>query len=292
MHLTRIPAPPGAVDALKAETRGLFDRDFPLPGDADLTPLLPESGGVPVYWVTAHGHTSLDRGVVLYVHGGGFQSRMPELMNLFAHRLAGATSRPVLVVHYRLVPADPYPAPLDDVLAVYRSLLDQGVPAGRITVVGESSGGALTLSALLALKEQGIALPASVVTLSAVTDMTVSGASVDTNSATDSGIDRAMLGHLIGQYLGAARPDQAPQSPLHGALDGLPPLLLTAGGAEALLDDTLRFGAAASAAGGEVEVDIYEEMPHGFQLRTLFEENPTGRGLLDRISTWVEKHTV
>ncbi|MEV6791685.1 alpha/beta hydrolase fold domain-containing protein [Streptomyces sp. NPDC051320] len=230
---------------------------------------------------------SVENGVVLYVHGGGFEYRMPELMNLTAHRVSRVTDRPVLVVHYRLAPADPYPAPLDDVVAVYRSLLDQGVPAAKITVFCESSGATLALSALLVLKESGTALPAAVIANSPVTDLTLASPSIDNNSAHDSGVDRAMFTHLVGQYLGGARPDRAPQSPMHGALDGLPPLLFTVGAAEALLDDTLRFAEAASGPGVKVCVDVYEAMPHVFQVLIISDENPAGRRLLARFAEWV-----
>ncbi|MEU8706340.1 alpha/beta hydrolase fold domain-containing protein [Streptomyces sp. NPDC048565] len=289
MDITRIPAEPDAttaVGAVMAELAGLGSRSFALPADADLSPVLPESGGVPTVWVTAGG-ASVEQGVVLYVHGGGFEHRMPELMNLTAHRISQATARPTLVVHYRLAPADPYPAPLDDVLAVYRSLLDQGVPAAKIVIFSESSGATLSLSALLALKESGTALPAAVIANSAITDLTLSSRSIDDNAAHDSGVDRTMLTRLIGQYLADARPDLPPQSPIHGALDGLPPLLLTVGAAEALLDDTLRFAQEASAAGSKVSVEVYEAMPHVFQLTILSERNPTGRRLLRGLTRWV-----
>nr|PPQ62177.1 hypothetical protein C5F59_04840 [Streptomyces sp. QL37] len=268
------------------ELAGLGSRSFTLPDDAELDPVLPGSGGVTAVWVRAAG-ASVEEGVVLYVHGGGFEHRMPELMNLTAHRLSRATARPVLVVHYRLAPAHPYPAPLDDVVAVYRSLLDQGVPAAKIVVFSESSGATLALSALLALKQSGTALPAAVIANSAITDLTLSSPSIDANAPHDSGVDRALLTRLIGQYLGAARPDLAPQSPIHGSLDGLPPLLFTVGAAEALLDDTLRFAQAASDAGTRVSVEVYEAMPHVFQVTILSEENPTGRRLLERFTEWV-----
>ncbi|WP_405666750.1 alpha/beta hydrolase [Streptomyces sp. NBC_01166] len=289
MDITRIPAEPDpttAAEAVMTELAGLGIRSFALPADAGLDPVLPGSGGVTAVWVTAGG-ASVEEGVVLYVHGGGFEHRMPELMNLTAHRISRATARPVLVVHYRLAPAHPYPAPLDDVVAVYRSLLDQGVPAAKIVIFSESSGATLALSALLALKESGTALPAAVIANSAITDLTLSSPSIDANAPHDSGVDRALLTRLIGQYLGGARPDQAPQSPIHGDLHGLPPLLFTVGAAEALLDDTLRFARAASDAGTRVSVEVYEAMPHVFQVTVLSERNPTGRRLLERFTEWV-----
>jgi epsilon-lactone hydrolase len=289
MDVTRIPAEPDPATAhatVMTELGSLGNRCLVLPADADLSPVLPETGGVPAVWVTA-GRACLDAGVVLYLHGGGFEHRKPELMNLLAHRISWATTRPVLAVHYRLAPAHPYPAALNDVIAVYRSLLNQGLPAERITILGESSGATLALSALLNLKESNTPLPATVIAHSAITDLTLSSPSIDTNTTHDIGVDHALLTRLIGQYLDGARPDQAPQSPLHGALDGLPPLLLAVGSAEALLDDTLRFAQAASAAGTKVSVDVYEAMPHAFPVASLSDDNPTGRTLLDRIAEWV-----
>ena len=289
MDVTRIPAEPDAATAsaeLTAVLGGLGS--VRLPADAGLSPLLPGTGGVPGVWVTAGGPASAEDGVILYVHGGGFEHRRPELMNLLAHRTSRATGMPVLAVHYRLAPADPYPAPLDDVVTVYRSLLEQGVPAERTVLLAESSGAALALSALLVLKETGTALPAGVVTHSAVTDLTLSSPSVDTNTAHDPGVDRALLTRFIGQYLDGAPAGRAPQSPLHGDLTGLPPLLLTVGSAEALLDDTLRFARAASEAGNKVSVDVYEAMSHAFQALVVSEENPTGRTLLDRVARWID----
>lgn len=290
MELTHIPAEidaDAARAAVVAELGRLDSRLPALPADADLSPVLPETGGVPGVWVTAGGQASVEAGVVVYLHGGGFERRKPELINLLAHQVSRATGRPVLAVHYRLAPADPYPAALEDVLAVHRSLLEQGVPAERIVVLGESSGATLALSALLALKEGGTDLPGTVIAHSPVTDFTLSSPSIDANAAHDIGVDRALLTRLIDQYLGGNRPDRAPQSPLHGDLGGLPPLLLAVGGSEALLDDTLRFGEAASAAGAKVEVDVYEAMPHAFEVMVLSEGNPTGRTLLRRVGEWV-----
>lgn len=103
-------------------------------------------------------------------------------------------------------------------------------------------------------------------------------------------MDRALLTHLIGRYLGTAKAAEAPQSPLHGVLDGLPPLVMLVGGAEALRDDTLRFARAASAAGVQVEVDVYAGMPHAFPIAVLDGDDPTGREVLGRIAAWSDQY--
>ncbi|MBB1254994.1 alpha/beta hydrolase [Streptomyces sp. OF3] len=288
VRLTVEPDPSRVVDTITRLFEQLAEHPRRLPADAHLDPVLPASGRVAGDWVSAGRPGSADDGVVLYVHGGGFVLREPELMNLFAHRISSATGRPVFALHYRLAPRHPYPAPLDDVLTAYRWLLGHGVPAERISVIGESSGGALVLSALQLLRDEGAPPPASVALLSPVTDLSVSGTSVDTNGRVhDPGVDRSMLTRLIGQYLGDARPDAAPQSPLHGDPSGLPPLLFAVGTGEALLDDSVRFAEAADAAGVRTRVDGYESLIHGFQLLTLLPDNPTGRMFLDRVARWL-----
>ena len=269
MKLTVIPVPDGAT---VPDFTGL---SFDIPDEP-----VPVPSGV---LIRAENATDA-AGHLMYVHGGGFEHRNPPLMNRAGYEFSRATGRPVLVVHHRLAPADPYPAPLDDVMAAYRGLIDGGVPASEILVLAESSGAALTLSMLLRLKEAGEDLPAGVLTCSAVTDLAITGASVD-DSPRDP-VTRELLGRLIGQYLGGAPGDRAPQSPLHGDLSGLPPLVMVVGGAEALRDDTLRFAEKASAAGTKVQVDVYEDMPHVFQIAIMEPGNALGRSLLDRIARW------
>ncbi|QBI54124.1 alpha/beta hydrolase fold domain-containing protein [Streptomonospora litoralis] len=289
MDLDRIPADPGTEAALAAYMARVSGPGTPpeLPGDADLAPALPGTGGLPGVWVSAQGAAPATDGVVMFVHGGGFADRRPRLVDLVAHRFSRAAALPVFAVHYRLAPHAPYPAPLEDVLAAYRGILASGVPAERVVVLGESSGGALALSALLALRDSGTPPPACAITFSAVTDMTVSGPSAAANAATDPGVDRTLLTRLVGGYLGGARPDRAPQSPLHGSLHGLPPLLMGVGGAEVLLDDTLRFAEKAAAAGSGVAVDVYEAMPHAFHIAVLDDTSPTGARVLRRAAGWI-----
>jgi virginiamycin B lyase len=234
MDVTRIPAAPDDRAAAFAVLTGLGDRDLTLPADASTIPALPAGQ----HWVTS-GEADLANGVVVYVHGGGFSHRNPPLMNLIADRLSRDTRRPVLVVHYPLAPASPFPEPLGSVLAQYRELLIH-VLADEVVFYCESSGGALTLAALLDLAPDE--MPAGVVTVSAV----------------------------------------------FGDLSTLPPLLMIAGGAEALLDDSLRFADAATAAGVKTQVDVYDAMPHAFALVALDDENPTGRVLRDRLTRWID----
>lgn len=284
-YVTRIPATPDDHAAVMTAIRALRD-DAP-PIAADVTPALAHTGGVPAQWVTAAGGSPAEDGVTLYVHGGGFEHTRPALERLMAHRLSRVTRRPAVRTDQRLAPAHPYPAALDDVVAVYRSLLEQGVPADRVILSGESSGGTLVLSALLALKDAGDPLPGAAIAISPLTDLTLSSRSLDGDDGRDV-INRRVAERVTAQYLAGARADQAPQSPLHGDPHGLPPLLLVAGTAEVLLDDTRRFAAAASAAGVDVTLDLYEGMPHAFHASAMAQDPPPiAVTFLRRLADWI-----
>ncbi len=274
LTLTAVPAGLGQAQAVRDRIGALVSG--PLPADAE----------VRGDWVRAPGAGS---GAVIYVHGGGFTDTWPEAERMMAYRLSRTTGRPALRVAYRLAPAHPYPAALDDVLAAWRSVLETGVPASEVVFVGESAGATLVLSALLELKRTGGPLPGAAVAVSPVTDLALTGASLTTNDGKDL-IDRAVLAAVSDRYLAGAGPRQAPQSPLYGDLRGLPPLLVAVGTDEVLLDDARRFAEAADAAGVSVRLDTYEDAPHSFHLSDL------GEVLLDRIGRWladpVRDHTV
>ncbi|WP_017537894.1 nitroreductase/quinone reductase family protein [Nocardiopsis halophila] len=279
-----------ATDAERAAVRELFTGGTlfgaALPDAARTEPLLPGTGGVPGDWVDADG-TGLSSGVLVYVHGGGFEFESPQIERVMAHRLSRAAGRPALRVGYRLAPAHPFPAAVDDVVAVHRSLVAQGVPPGRIVLAGESAGATLLLSALLVLKEAGEALPGGAVAVSPLTDFAAEGGSRTENEGRDL-VAGSMMGHIGPNYLGGAPADAAPQSPLYGDLAGLPPLLLVAGEDELLLDDARRFAEAAAEQGTRVALDLYEGMPHVPHFAVLAEEPrlTTAETFLDRLAAW------
>lgn len=219
-------------------------------------------------------------GAVIYAHGGGFTDTMPEAERLMAYRLSKATGRPALRVDYRLAPTHPCPAALEDVLAAWRGVLDEGVPASQIVLVGESAGATWVLSALLEIARAGGPRPGAAVAVSPITDFALTGASLSADDGKDV-LSHAVLGSIADRYLAGADAQEAPQSPLYGELRGLPPLLIAVGTDEMLLDDARRFAEAADAAGVSVRLEEYEDMPHAFHL------SERGEVLLDRIGRWL-----
>ena len=117
--------------------------------------------------------------MTLYVHSGGFEQRNPGFEQVMAYRLSAATGRAAWAVDYRLAPAHPFPAALDDVVTACQSLLDRGVPASRTVLFGESAGATLVLSALHVMRSQDMPLPGGVVAVSPITDLTLSSPSID-----------------------------------------------------------------------------------------------------------------
>jgi acetyl esterase/lipase len=219
-------------------------------------------GGVPGEWV--EGRKSVDL-VLLYLHGGGYfgcsaETHRPITVGFALHGLR------VYAPDYRLAPENRFPAASDDAVAVYRALLNAGHEPQRIFVAGESAGGGLALSLMLALRAAGIPLPACAAIFSPWTDLAATGDSIRSNSdccAMFYGDDVASTARY---YLGDTDPRTPLASPLYADLSGLPPLLIHVGQDEVLLDDSTRLAERARAAGVPVELKIWPVVPHAWQL--------------------------
>lgn len=214
-------------------------------------------------WVVPESATG--RRVILYFHGGGFIAGSPETHRPLVSRLAHAASARALVPQYRLAPEFPYPAALRDAADAYRWLLTQGITPANIIFAGDGSGGGLAISTLLALRNAGLPLPAAAVCFSPWADMTLSGWSMLKNKSSDDALSWELLSICARHYLKGASPAEAFASPIYGDFRGLPPMMIHAGSAEVLKDDASRLGERAAAANVNVNVEVYEGMPHLFQ---------------------------
>ncbi|RXF73916.1 alpha/beta hydrolase [Hansschlegelia zhihuaiae] len=224
-------------------------------------------------------------GVILYLHGGGFVMGSARTHRGISGRLARGAAARVITLNYRLAPEHPYPCALDDVVAVYRALLDDGTEPARIAVSGDSAGGNLAFALLLRLKGEGAPLPAAIVGLSPFVDMTGSGASMERNAALDPFLDAVRLPDVVGAYAPGLDPVDPLLSPLFGDLAGLPPCLIQCGGDEILLDDAVRMQAALAAAGVHSELEVWPRMPHVWQAFAGF--LPEGKAALARICAFL-----
>lgn len=231
----------------------------PLPDDVTFTPV--DAGGVPAEWNDAP-DARADR-VLIYYHGGGYCMGSLNTHRGLTARLSQLANLRVLSVDYRLAPEHPHPAAVDDAVAAYQFVLAQGIAAEHIALAGDSAGGGLAVAALLAIRDQGLPLPACGVGISAWTDMTASGNSITEKADVDPMLgDISGLQLMVDAYVGAGDKKAPLASPLFADLAGLPPLLLQVGSAEVLLDDSRRLAERAKSAGVDVTLEVWEDMFH------------------------------
>jgi acetyl esterase/lipase len=230
------------------------------------------------------------RGVILYVHGGGFVSCSAATHRPIAAALGRLTSRRTLSIDYRLAPEHRYPAGLNDVLAVCDWLRRSGAPGERLALAGDSAGGNLILSAAMRLRDRGEPPPACIVAFSPWTDLTGSGPSARANDGRDAMFRFENLADFAQVYLGPSSGALREASPLFGNVAGLPPVLFHVGSTELLLDDSRRMHEAIRAAGGMSQLAVFEGATHGWQMLVPFVPEATGslRAAASFVSSFLE----
>ena len=279
----------GAPDAavLLGEMRAHFERlAGTMPLGAGIEHEATTAGGRPAEWTRAAGAAA--DAALLHFHGGGYVLGSPRTTRSVTAGLARHTGLPVLVPDYRLAPEHPFPGAIEDAVAVYSWLLDEGFDPRRIVVTGDSAGGGITMALMVGLRERGLPLPAGAVGISPWVDLTLSSPSIDVNEGRDPQVTRAFLEQASGHYVPSGADPEAPlASPLFADLSGLPPVLLHVGGDESLLDDSLRFGEAAEAAGVDVTIEVWEAMIHVWHM--LAPRFPEAEAAHASIAAWVRE---
>ena len=244
-------------------------------------------GGVDGEWSIVPG--SDEARVLIYFHGGGYCSgsiRSHRRMVSEAGRAAGMRT---LAVGYRLAPEHPFPAAFDDALTAWRFVRRQGIAAAHVAVGGDSAGGGLTAALINRLREASEEQPACAWLVSPWTDLTMSGATLSSKDAVDPLIHKPYLEELAGAYLPAAIDRKDPRvSPLYADLRGFPPTLIQIGSDETLLDDSVRFAAAAGKADVAVTLEIWPHMIYAWHLWNAHLED--GRRALASAGAFMRAH--
>ena len=257
-----------------------------LPMDDEVSTERVGAGSVPAEWIVA---PEAQQGrVLLYLHGGGYVFGSMRTHRVMLAHISRAAQARVLGLEYRLAPECPFPAAVDDAVAAYRWLLNNGTSPQEIVIGGDSAGGGLTMAALVALRYLGEPMPAAGVGISAWTDMEATGKSFTTNAELDPLVNRDRLIELGKTYLGGKDPRAPLASPIHADLTGLPPLLLQAGSTENLLDDSTVLAERAREAGVKVEIDVWYDMPHVWHHFAPI--LPEARQAIERIAIFMGKH--
>jgi monoterpene epsilon-lactone hydrolase len=248
-------------------------------------------GGVGVLAITPKGWK--DNGKVLvHLHGGAYtfysaRSRLPSSVPV-----AEATGLRVLSVDYTLAPAGKWPKVTDEVVAVLAGLFKGGYKPKDVAVYGESAGGGMAAGSVLKMRDKGMEMPAAVVLWSPWADITNRGDSAITLRNFDPlYVYEKHLGRAAAAYADPKDQKHPYVSPVYGDYTkGFPPTLIQGGTRELFLSHFVRQYRAIDDAGGQAVLDLYDGMPHIFQVRPELADAPETRMAMKKMTAFLKRH--
>lgn len=214
--------------------------------------------GVPVKNVRHRDVDPADQRLLINFHGGGFIVDSGSLTETIP--VAGLTGMPVVTVLYRMAPEHPFPAAVDDALAVYREALESR-PAHSIGIYGSSAGAVLTLQLLARIKAEGLPMPAAAGVFSGAADLDMVG---DCEAFLPPIMASRTAAGTLDEYCADTPRDNPFLSPARGDLSGLPPMMLMTSTRDQLLSHTILADLSLRQAGVAVDLRVYEGLPHCF----------------------------
>lgn len=223
-----------------------------------------EMGGVPVWILMPKDLPEINRDrILLNLHGGGYVLGAGEAGMEEAILMAGIGKFKVVYADYRMAPDFPYPAAIDDAMAVYRELL-KTVPSEKIGVFGTSTGGGMSLILALRAKAENLPLPAALATGTPWADMSKTGDTYFTNEGVDTVLVSydGWLGDAARLYAGGRDLKDPMLSPVYGDVSGFPPTLLTSGTRDLFLSNTVRMHLKLRQAGVPADLIVFEGISH------------------------------
>jgi acetyl esterase/lipase len=229
-----------------------------------------------------------DRRLIIYFHGGGFLFGSSRSHRSVTTQLALLSGAPVLSVDYRLAPENPAPNAHDDCYAAYRWALEQGFEPSAIALAGDSAGGNLALSTALRARDEGLALPGCVVMMSPALDLAGDGDSHTTLQNAPL-LTKALVDLFNRVYVGEGDLRSERVTPFYSDMSGLPPTLIHVGSNELLVDDSVTVAKRIEEAGSPVELKVWQDMVHCWQLYgPMLEESMQS---IEEIAQFVNTHT-
>jgi len=225
--------------------------------------------------------------VLLYLHGGAYVMGSCRSHRQLVSHIARAAGIDAVVPEYRLSPEHRFPDAIQDAVGVYRALLASGIRADDIIISGDSAGGGLTMATLLSLRDAGDPLPAAAILLSPFLDVTASGESATTRAGRDPWFRPADMKVVIRYYCDDDEVRNPLVSPVFADVSGLPPVYIQVGDDEILLSDSTRLAENIEATGGDVQIEIWPEMWHVFQL--FIGKMPESRRAIKKIGRYVRE---
>ncbi|MFI6165544.1 alpha/beta hydrolase [Nocardia sp. NPDC051052] len=253
---------PDTLDEVRIAYRKFFQDSFPAP-DA-MTFAAVDVGGVAAEWATPT--AAVPGRHLIYLHGGAYLVGDPQGYRGLVGNLAKGLRARALVPDYRLAPEAVFPAAVDDAVTAYRWLLEQGAAPENVVFAGDSAGGAMAVSVLVAARDQGLALPAASIAISPWANLEHTGTTMRTLDGTDPSVGRAGLRRAAALVLGGAPRHSPLASPVFADTRGLPPVLIQIGGHEVMLSDAIRLATKLAEDAVPTRLDIAPEMGHVWHL--------------------------
>lgn len=276
------PAASGKSVTLEQRRAGMEKVAFKVADDIQVETVTVASR--PAEWLRAPG-IQAER-AILYLHGGGYVMGSPNTHRSLGGEVSRAAQAAVLMLDYRLGPEEPFPAAVEDSVAAYKWLLDQGFAPQNLAIAGDSAGGGLTAATLVAARDQNVAMPGTAVCISPWSDMTCSNDSYQTRAEAD-----PMVGGDIGKmaelYLQGKDTKDPYVSPNFADLRSLPPLLIQVGRDEVLLDDSIKLNQKARTDGVDSTLEIWEDMVHVWH--AFHPMLPEGRDGIQRVGEFLRE---
>lgn len=221
-----------------------------------------DMGGVPATLVTPD-ELKTDA-VLMYIHGGAYIVGRPDGYHGIGGNYAKMLGARVYMPDYRLAPEHQFPAPIDDTLRAYEWLLEQNITASKIAFAGESAGGAMVVSVMVAAKSKGLPLPAVGSSISPWANLEHTGASMSNRENLDPLNSKPVLDILARAFLGDTLANHPLASPVFADVTGLPPILVQIGENELMLSDAMRLASHLADNRVRVNLEVWPGMFHAW----------------------------
>ena len=261
-------ANPPSADEWRALVKKLADAIMPVLGKAretlGVTMEPTVIGGVKAFIFTPRTIPEAHRNqLVINAHGGGYVYGPGESGTAEAMLMAAYGGYRVIEFDYRMPPDAPYPAAMDDFMAVYKAALAMQDPK-RIAIVGTSTGGGMALALILRAKQEGLPLPAAIAPGTPWSDMTETGDSYKTNEWVDNVLVSysGYISHAAALYANGHDLRDPQLSPIYGDFHGFPPAILTSGTRDLFLSNTVRTHRKLREAGVTADLQVFEGFSH------------------------------
>jgi epsilon-lactone hydrolase len=227
--------------------------------------------------------------LLVHVHGGGYVYNPGEAGTGEATLMAAYGGFKVVSIDYRMPPDFPYPAAMDDAMAVWKTVLTRQDPR-NIAIFGTSTGGGMTLAMILRAKAEGLALPAAIAPGTPWSDLTETGDSYRTNEWVDNVLVsyHGYLGRAAELYANGHDLKDPQLSPIYGDFTGFPPAILTSGTRDLFLSLTVLTHRKLRRAGVEAELQVFEGMSHAQYVFDAFA--PETKETFGEIARFFDKH--